>query len=395
MRISKSIINKIITIILIILPILEEYTISGMPGTAADIVMLMVVGIYLCDLLIGGKIKNKEINSEFGIFVICIVANYVISLIVERIGFGNTIDYLRLSLIYLTVILLFRKYVDYKIAILTLKIVGLLNCIYAIIQYVGIVIIGVYVPSYLPFFQHRTDLDIEEAYLEYASFYRPHSIFAEPAHFAEYILLYLFIVMWKNNKTKVDLILEIFITGCLFLTGSSTAIVGAVLVWLLLVIKLVKENNLKLDGIKMLIMIFVGAVAIKVVSSSSTLSIFITRFLVDKSSISGRMDNVGFYNDMSIYELIFGNGYNYDYMVENVGWLPGFSLLLWNLGIIALIIYTLALIKVYISNKKNKWAFSLLLIFCVLNVVTEIGFSYFCIPYFLIIMSSEQEEKKC
>lgn len=392
MRISKSIINKIITIILIILPILEEYTISGMPGTAADIVMILVVGIFVLDVYFKKKIKVSEISSEFGMFVIFIFINYILSLIFEKIDFNHSIDYIRLALIYLSVIFLMKKYIVYETALFTIKLVGFLNCVYAVVQYIGIVILGIYVPSYLPFLQHRIDLNTEEAFLGYSMYYRPHSIFSEPAHFAEYILLYLFLVMWKKNKTKWDLILEVFITGCLFLTGSSTAIVGAFIIWVMFVIKLIREHKLKVTGMKLLFFTVVGAFAVKIIAESSTLIIFIKRFIEDKSSISGRMENINFYSKMSIYELIFGRGYNYEYMIENVGWLPGYGLIIWNLGIVGVLMYIVGAVRVFLNNKRNVYI-ALLFIYIILNIGTEISFSYYSLPYLLFIINGCQEEK--
>ncbi len=390
--VNKRFVKKIITILFLIQPILEAYYFKGRSGTVSDYILLFLILCTIPLLMINHKLSLKFCDLEFFPFFLLIFVNFIRMLSSSTFSISQFSDYLRVIAYYFIVIFLIKRFGDIKFAKKTMEMLSVVLCVYCLLQYIFMLLFRIYLPSYFPFFEHRADLDREQAYINYPQYYRPHAIFSEPAHFCEFILIYLALLLFENKQSKYSIFMRVFTTFVLFVTGSSTGIVGSVILWGLYGI-LNYKGKLRIGRNKLWLFLILFTVAIVVIVRSTTFSIFVSRFLISDSSIEGRLGNVARLFGDGLKNAVFGYGLNYDYIISRFGWLPGYALCYAYFGGVGLLMFLWALFSIYKKLGKNKKTqIALLCLFFLLNCATEIMLSPYLIVYLLFILGEEERD---
>lgn len=122
---------------------------------------------------------------------------------------------------------------------------------------------------------------------------------------------------------------------------------------------------------------------------SNSFWIFIQRFFVDKSSLSGRFDNINFLWNRGLRDILMGQGYTSEKTAQDIGWIPGYALVYIYYGLIGIIVLLSIIIIIYICLKKgNKLGRAMLMLFVIMNMGSYPLFSAFLlIDMFFIIKS--------
>ncbi len=216
---------------------------------------------------------------------------------------------------------------------------------------------------------------------------RPSSFFAEPAHYAEYVLGYLTIELFFE-KEKVNFFVPAFLLLGILLAMSSTGILGAVVILSLYFVKrlLNKKTITFLIAFLLIIPCFLYAVL-----NSSFFEHFSER-MTEGSSTAGRMNG---YSDMfnNVFEnpffLIFGEG-----MGSSLDhYLAGFARLINYFGLVGLLCFVFVVGLILFDKKISLYQKILLFVFLILNVGTELLFQPFVfvfLPFILCIPSEKR-----
>lgn len=398
--------RRLFSVIVALMPLLNEYSIKGVPGSLADIGCLIMV------VLIFARRSIRTIGLTKGFFVcLCLLlANNMLYLLLDHDALGDERLYLRLYIYIFVILFGFIEMGDLVYGIKTLRVVAIGTSIYCWIQFIAIKILHVYLPSYLPFFQYREDLDAENAYMEYTYFYRPHSIFSEPSIFCEYILIYFAILLsYKefhkiigNQKSELVRFIEvIFFTATLFITGSTTGTVGNLIFWGLYVVNMVKKRRFMFRRRYMILLPMVVTSAYYIfhyyVFQTSTYKIFVQRTFIDRSALIGRFGNVCKIFDVNVWQFVAGRGFAFNRVVDEVGWIPGFALVFAYFGLIGVLSILLILLSLWFKiGKENLFGKFMFFNFIVMNLTSYPFFSSFLITdlfyFFLSIKETETAE---
>ena len=380
-RDNNTALKKLLTVLTVLLPIADEYSLQNINGSVADWTLVVIVALYI--LLIGVRRRVFKIDEYSGFLLVAIYG--IFSLLLNCNSISVFSDYIRFLFIYFFVIFISKKYLDFQYGLKAIEILGFVNCIYSDLQLVAIRIMNVYLPSYLPFLEHREDLKTEFNYLNYSQFYRPHSIFSEPSHFAEYVLLSLIAILffYYGNKTTKYIVAG-FISLSLLLTGSTTAVLGTTLIWVFYILKLAKERELKFNPKIGLIVILAIAIFFVIIIRSSSFQIFVTRFFEDHSTVTLRLGDSKSLRNITGINSVFGIGLKYDYVAEKFGWLPSYGLIYAYFGIVGEVLYIIAFFYMAVKLKKNRTSKLILLFFLIMNIATELMLDCYMILYLML-----------
>lgn len=383
MKIKKSSIVNFSTVIILLLPLFDEYSIAGISGSVSDYLLFILLPIAC--FFVGYKNRKRSYYEAFLIATGYCTISMLVMMINTGFNTGILIDYLRLVAMLIITGIFLPKLTNVQMCKEVATGFGVFHSIYTLLQYVAIKIVGVYLPSYLPFFQHREDLKNEINYLNYSYYYRPHSIFSEPSHLALYLLPIFCVCLTEEQKTKKSFINLLIIAMAMLLSGSTTAILGLAIIIVLYGISKLKKMKRKIHPVRLAIVLVsvIGAIVIAV--KSSTFQIFVQRFFVDRSTVTLRTENLGNMFGKGIIQILFGRGYLQQYVANKVGWLPSYGLIIAYFGIVGLIMFIIAFILVCMkifrnSNLQSRICFLLFLILC---FFTEVSFTCFFI-YFII-----------
>lgn len=395
-KISLS--TKIFAVIIVLMPLLNSYSISGMPGSLADLGLVIITIL----ILMSKKIKSSKTSRCFVGYLVFLVINCSIYMIMAQNISENLKYYIR-NIMYITIIIFgVVELGDLIYGIRALRIASLITCAYCWLQLVGMKLLNVYFPSYLPFLEHRADLDIEDSYLAGTYFYRPHSLFAEPSIFCEYIIIYLVLLLtykeidkvFKDNKLGFTPFLEaVFVTATCMITGSTTGIVTAAVVWSLYFVTKIRRGKIdfRLWYITLIPVLMAGSYYIV---RMSVFQIFIQRTFIDRSAIIGRLGAIENLMDANMKQMIFGRGIAFEEVYEEMGWLPGFGLIYAYFGIIGIVVVAAVLLRLYFCLDKNNFMGKMMLfIFVIMNCTSYPLFSsFFLTDIYFVILSTENSK---
>ncbi len=386
----KKLTSNIFSMIVVLIPLLNNYSIQFLPGSLSDWAAFILVGIvlfqYICVPILNLDKIEIVVLAYFGV----VYLNFIVYIFTAEKINDVLLDYFRQFLFLLIVIFGIKKCGDLNIGRKILRLTTLLSCLYCWMQYIFIHAFRIVLPSYLPFFQHRSDLDLEFEYAFYPQYYRPHSIFSEPSIFCEYILICLMTETFfslYDKRTENNILIKFFITITCFITGSTTGIVGAVFIWILYAFAK-GYYKLKVEKGVLFLIPFI-LIGFYFIVGSNSFWIFIQRFFVDKSSLSGRFDNINFLWNRGLRDILMGQGYTSEKTAQDIGWIPGYALVYIYYGLIGIIVLLSIIIIIYICLKKgNKLGRAMLMLFVIMNMGSYPLFSAFLlIDMFFIIKS--------
>lgn len=376
-------IKYIFTTIILLQPLLANYPFY-LFGTFADMALIAGVGLVSADILSAKKIKRKDICFSFIPFFL-----YMLFLVLYRFirghMHGEEIKFVFRVVLYLATVILFgKKYIDMEFACRLYKVIAAAATVWLIAQTISMSVFHKFLPGYLTFLPTREDLKFDINYVNYPQFYRARSFFLEPAHYSQYILGATAITMFERKNRSKNLFFVIFLTLGLFLSGSSTGIVVCFVQWLLYLLQYcIRKKIPKAMGIFGLLGMLLLAAAV----NTNQFMIFITRFFVDHSAITGRFSGIiQITQDMGIQNL-FGMGFAISSAIEVYGWLPSAAMLFWIFGNIGGILYLCSFI--YLLWKTGFHNKCLVCTYLLLLVGTDIIFDTFGFLYLCLLFSGQ------
>lgn len=316
--------KKYYTIALVLLPILNQYVVAGV----RIIEMFAIIGFFVY-IMENGKIV---LNSKYDYFV---VYGLIVSVGMTAIQFFTIPQYnlplmnyffrlCKFIIVFVGIIVASRKYFDYDLGRKWYGHSVVFCSLILIFQYLvhfmtGEALFGI-LPGTILNYENEMAADYFIAYsynrLNIGFPYRPCSVFVEPAHYAVYVLPWLFLEVnkpqMKNSKVFV-----VLVTFAVFLSSSSLGIVGGVVAWGTLLIGYVKRHKLTrrvLVYIPITLILIVGIISVLLQSEGFLFSVR-TKLeslgnLSEASSLTYRLfRGMLFYAEIGVLYKAFGLGY--------------------------------------------------------------------------------------
>lgn len=389
---TKNYSNNLIGILLLFQPLLNSYSIAGVPGTLSDVSIVVIVWIWIFGIV---SKKNLDFKRNMLVFFPLIIyfflSWYVFTIVCNE---GIFIEYFRIIVRYFLLVTMILP--DITINYWIKKwffLISFLLSLYCLMQYVTINFLGIYLPSYIPFLNYREDLKSESDYINYPWFYRPHSIFQEPAHFCEFMLVYLAFLMFDRKSSVKNYALMIFVSATILLSGSSIGAVGLVFLWGTFLFSVLKLRIHKRSVVSFLVVVpFSLFFTTRFIFYSNSFHILLQRVFSSNSASESRFGNIVevFSIKWNFINYIFGFGFRYDYFADEIGWLPSYFMILLYFGIAGVILFIFTFAGIYINIKNNKLAKILFILFVILNVATEMLFDMHLVMYLFVIICIEE-----
>lgn len=241
-------------------------------------------------------------------------------------------------------------------------------------------------------------------------FYRPSSIFLEPAHYATFAVIGIIFELFDEKFGKQQVISAIFFSICTVLTTSSLSLVLCALSWICFLIY--RKDLWKSDSLRMLLLIlfFIPIVIYFLAQQEGVLtSIFIklkslSDLSVGSSTSVRLLRGLQYFKQMGFIAQIFGVGYGglseYYYshglnIIGNVGeqvsYMNGISTILCSVGIIGGSIFILFVI--YSFRNINALGKSLLVCFMFALSTSDMFNSPVYYLFIILIFMLKRERK--
>lgn len=273
----------------------------------------------------------------------------------------------------------------------TLNWVGIFVMIVLYVQYVALYTVGIVVPGVLTFLP-LTESSFENYAVAFSSAGRCMSVFAEPSHYAIFIILFIAYRLFLNEGLSFrNIILPVLASISIVLCSSFTGVIMMAAVWVLKVFYELKSKRISLIYIMSSLIVF-GIMFFIIMNTS--LGSYITNEEVYERQSIGRFAGYDYMfstMDSSTLSFIFGNGMN---DIGEIEYLPGWPRLVLYFGLIGSLIYVLSFLS---CAKWNTFSFVLLIIIAGLMIGTEMNFGPFIMPYMMLIILSNKSlilEKK-
>lgn len=390
------------TFIILILPIVNVYQ-SPIPAITMGDVLLFI------SMLLLAITYSKNNNRKIKIFVPLIF--YVIFILLQFFAFSilkgdnfyfynsflqtfHYIFYLFFGIFYLKSNFLNKK--GFRI----FKFIGLFSTIFLIIQEIFLRLFNFYIPGNLPFLK-LTNESLDEFNKNASSvtefLIRPRSIFPEPAHYAQYILVILSIILGKKNSNKNDYLLASFFTLGILISRSSTGMFLMIMIWLFHFLIKLSNKKIKFKFNSIFNIIFLIPILILMIVNSSFFNDFINRFVsndgLGQSAVSRFeaynqiFNNLKFTNTLTV---IFGNGM-LDNIYNNI-YLPGFARLFTYFGLIGIVI--IFFIYSYLLKNVKKEKFFLVILMILINLGGDSIFGPSMLIFLPFILTSFKKNKE-
>lgn len=393
MAITKHInLTRIYCWILPILPIMGMY---GLPGIAiltfSDYLLMMCYIIYI---IYAFKHNQLTCNTLFVPLVIYLLIHPLFLLMYVH---GN-IDWLdaigtswRLAFYVFPLVILSPNFIDKKKLISSFRFIGVTSAIYACIQFIFGTFFRISLSPYLPLLPVVRE-GIEEqqlGWIDYGWMVRARAWFSEPSTLAIFLILAIFIELYlANNDKNKKYFVSIYILG-VFISHSSTGTITLAFLLLNYIYLYIKNKKYKLSISKILTMSLLVPLFLIILYNTGYIERFVNHAFAGGDGLSKQSHFIDIYlifkNEFSFFEFLLGHG-----MQAVVGaYLPGWVRTFYSLGIVGILLYILPFI---IIAKKNILTLALVLLFCILNIGTEIMLGVYFLLYMSIIFILNDNE---
>lgn len=375
--------RNIFTFIVVIFPIFSIYGIGLGSFTLADLCLFLVIvplSYSFCQKRRGRKII--ALPFLFYSFYILIASFFIIAFSFNQ---GEMILRTLRYVFYTFIIALFvKKNFDMYFAEKVYIGISIFSVAFIILQTVLFSLNGHYIPGYLPYLPVlRTEL------IDYSlnigldgGDIRPRSIFGEPAHFSQYIVGCLIIVLFSQRYFSYRYTVALFLSLGILLSISSTGIICMLFIWVIFSLRVMTKNNKFLLYFPLVIfMSFILYI-------TPFFQMFLDRMESGHSS-AGRFSGYNYlFNEVifDVSEFMWGHGMEKTFDQ----YLPGFANIYWFFGIVGLMLFISALLSSWkFFTKKQKL---LTIIFIVLNLGTEVALGPFLLLYMSFILCKDENK---
>ena len=368
--------KKYFIISVILLPVLFQYA-TPIHGLTIGDVFLLASWLLMVGQCNKVRIKISVIPLLLYVIIITIIT-WCSGLLIKP---TTSIRYIAYLFITMCVPSIF-EYKDYAYKIINS--VGIAIMIVLYLQYIVLMTTGIIIPGLLTFLP-LTDNSLQN-YTE--GFYiagRCMSVFAEPSHYAIYILLFIAYRLFLKEGLSINLmILPVLASLSLIFASSFTGLIGMVAVWGLKLFYEFKRGNISFYFLLYFALAIVGILCITIMTSAGA---YLTNSEIYDSQSMQRFEGYYFLlenEDMSNNMWLFGNGMN---DIGDIEYLPGWPRLIYYFGVVGSLLYILSFLS---CVKKNTFSFVLLILMTGLMIGTEMNFGPFFLPYIMLLIISTQ-----
>ncbi len=396
MKKENCIFCRLYTFFMIVYPILSIYGFGSTPLNVADIIGIIFIILIIMVGINSVEIKDEycevgQINPFLLPFLIYIIFHLIISLFIRyEINSDDFIGSTGRYIVYLILIIFGgNKYFDYKSGMNIYRNVVIFSTVFLILQVLIANVFHYYLKGQLNialFPVLRTELSKYGNNYDGSFYIRPRSIFAEPAHYAEFVSGYLTLHLFSNK----NILVSILITVGILLSASSTGVLVCSFIW---ITYFIYKNKNRISPLKILSVILFLLILYTFIANTEVYDLISRRF-EDGYSAKARFDGYNKINFANIAYQIFGYG-NGGTDLGNI-YYAGFPSLYLYYGMFGVALFiTLTIIIFFRINTKGK---ILLIIFLFLNVGTELLFQPMVILFYLFIQSNSKNlyiDEKC
>lgn len=387
--------NKIFMVFLVIAPILSIYSTPIEGVSVADFLLILSLIVLFPRLI---RIKRIKFESNYLVFFIL----YAIISIMIMIIFNNNIMIDRVilrflkSFLYIVIIVYFMQdFVENRYLIKLLYKTSIFLSIFLIVQVLVYYFTNIQISGKIPFMSYISSLE-EYSGTGYITIvngiklFRATSLFAEPSHFSQYMLMTLSISLFKNKK--VEWKVAILTSIAILMTTSGQGIALVTFVWILWATKELRIK--KMDSIKVLriiITLIIFPIVLYIIFNLPFIQTSINRiFLSNYNAVNIRVEagyDLFFTNNLvqKLFGIGFGNIASNTYMNS-----AAYTLL--TTGIFGSILIALYYIKGFITSSPESRV--MLIVMLILTFTSFYLFSISAMLAMILINSSNIHKSK-
>lgn len=375
-KISKT--NKILIILLVLLPIINQYAIG--PFTFLELFSFVV---FVREVIVR---KELEIKGLFGIYI-----GYVVLITIAALFYTSTIQDVGISTIALRLVKFVIVMITFYCIIPNKINLEYLMKIYTYVVYTVSIVLFLQYLLYLVTGQGTMFL-IPNMTLNYNNginssdfmsstlgriftgyYYRPCSVFVEPAYQVVFVLPWMALKMFnKESKSmsRVDYFMLLIVTSSLLLTTSTTALIICLVLWWIFIARALRTGGKMAKRIWSLVPLIIIAVVWLAQQSGLITSIVIKMNSLSNirqySSLTLRLlRGIECYRQENLFVQLFGCGYGnitqyfsniqmhtmYDGSITDIAYMSGFFTMLCSVGLFGSAILIVYLIKIVRRGK--------------------------------------------
>lgn len=378
--VNKSKLNIIYTILVILYPLLSMYSFFGTMLSIAD-----ACAIFVTILMVMRFFDTFTINRLFlGVSIFIFFHTLLMFLVNSSVEDYDTMDLfgttMRLLLVYF-ILSMAKNHFVFDFGKKLLVIVSLLATAYLFVQLL-LSFGGVYVEGGIPFLTKYAFREDVAGYVEdvakYGLNYRPRSFFEEPAHFCQYTIVAVALLMFDENTmfNKKTLFVVFLALGIIF-SMSLLGWVALLLIFLMWFFFSVKNRKYLLT---MSFVIIVAPIVLAVLwNTTSVQNVIADKFLDQNVTSDARFAGISIIQEMLVdgeFVLFFGNG-----LVATDTYYNGALRLIFSFGLLGILITILMFICSMRKYKNNLLSRVLLLLLFILSFGSEIIFGKYILIY--------------
>lgn len=368
-------------------PILLLYGIPAIP----QISMTDWCWVLFCIVVVVGCLRKREtiaIQSPFAALTIYLLIQPIL-LCVYATQPIDTVDAVgtawKLALCYGILTVFAGQYANQAYMEKGIRFVGVLSSIYGLLQYILANYMGVSLSVYLPLLPvTRAGLNAQqEGWIFHGMNVRSRAWFSEPATYSIYLLLAIYMELYVNKRSKKTAKLILLYIIALVFAGSSTGYIG-----LLILLGIYTLQRLRTKKKRIITNLVISAftalpIALFLLYQTGIIERFLNHTFAHGQGIQAQSHfrdiSDAFAQSASVLEVLFGRG-----MQDIQEYLPGWIRAYHVLGIVGVMLFVWIFYKMFKSG--NRAQRTLVLLFAILNVGTEVMMGHYSLLYFSVIM---------
>lgn len=237
---------KSASILFALFPLLNIYATGIIPGISIGQCLLLI--IFMCCIFL----KDSKLNVYFGKYILYSIGITICCQVYSWTQWGDCL-YEGLSLLVFFFLLNCAvKYLDYRMCKKAMYVIGVFSLVFFFLQYT-LSFLGIRISGILPYFQLSNEEDTNTFIASQLNRDRFSSVFQEPAHYAEFMILILSFLLFTGRRTKMKIILSIIISTSILLSQSAGGYVLLLVSWsfwiLTKFLKNIKYKSIYLIGV--------------------------------------------------------------------------------------------------------------------------------------------------
>lgn len=398
-NIAKSKLNIMYTILVVLYPLFSMYRFFGTMLSIADVCAIVIIVLMMIK-----SFDNFTFKKLFwGVSALILIHACLIYFVNRSVKNYDLIDLfgstLRLILIYF-VLSMVKEHFIFNLAKKILVIVSVIATAYLFIQLL-LSLAGIYLGGGLPIltkYAFREDVaGYVKDVVKYGLNYRPRSFFEEPAHFCQYLIVAIALLLFDKNKTfKKSMFIIIFLGLGIIFSMSLLGWVALFLVSLIWFLGLLKNRKYRKT---ILIILCILPIILAVLCFTPYVQSVIFDKFVNQSVISDeRFAGFLIIKEMFAnggFVLFFGNG-----LITSSRYCNGVARLIFSFGVWGFLIASLLFIMYIYKYGHNKLSLTLLFLLLMLSFGSEIIFGKYILIYLAFLQldtknGGQSIAKKC